>query len=173
MHGYRQCEGKMPQVRLKNLLTLGEDMFYVSECKGEGGFAKVYHATRQDTDIDCTISGIDAVLKVQKPARDWEFYVCKEVENRVDPSLQHGFMAIPRNYAFSDGSIFVSYHQKLGTLLDIINISKTNVQVSGIEPMAIYFTLEMLTMIEALHNADILHADIKADNFLLQVTYTA
>jgi len=35
-----------------------------------------------------------------------------EVENRVDPNLQHGFMAIPRNYAFSDGSIFVSYHQK-------------------------------------------------------------
>jgi len=168
MHGYRQCEGKMPQVRLKSLLTLGEDMFYVSECKGEGGFAKVYHATRQDTDINCTISGIDAVLKVQKPARDWEFYVCKEVENRVDTNLQHGFMAIPRNYAFSDGSIFVSYHQKLGTLLDIINISKTHVQVSGIEPMAIYFTLEMLTMIEALHKADILHADIKADNFLLQ-----
>jgi len=168
MHGYRQCDGKMPQVKLKNLLTLGEDMFYVSECKGEGGFAKVYHATRQDTDVDCTISGIDAVLKVQKPARDWEFYVCKEVENRVDPNLQHGFMTIPRNYAFSDGSIFVSYHQKLGTLLDIVNMSKTRVQSSGIEPMAIYFTLEMLTMIEALHNADILHADIKADNFLLQ-----
>merc|ERR1712130_125669 len=128
MHGYRQFDGKMPQVRLKSLLSLNEDVFYISECKGEGGFAKVYHATRQDTDMDCTIAGIDAVLKVQKPARDWEFYICKEVEKRVDSSIQHGFMAIPRNYAFSDGGIFVSYHQKLGTLLDIVNISKSHVQ---------------------------------------------
>jgi len=168
MHGYRQFDGKMPQVRLKSLLSLNEDVFYISECKGEGGFAKVYHATRQDTDMDCTIAGIDAVLKVQKPARDWEFYICKEVEKRVDSSIQHGFMAIPRNYAFSDGGIFVSYHQKLGTLLDIVNISKSHVQKSGIEPMAMYFTIEMLSMIEALHGADILHADLKADNFLLQ-----
>jgi len=167
-HGYRRCATKMPQVRLKNMLTLDQDVFYVSECKGEGGFAKVYHATRQDNDVNCTISGIDAVLKVQKPARDWEFYICKMVEERVDPRLQNAFMAIPRNYAFADGGIFVSYHQKLGTLLDVINISKTYVQKSGIEPMAIYFTLEMLTMIEALHSVGILHADIKADNFLLQ-----
>merc|ERR1719341_755925 len=169
MHGYVAFDGRLPQVRVKSMLTLGEDVFYVSECKGEGGFAKVYAATRQDTDMDCTISGIDAVLKVQKPANDWEFYMCKEVEKRLDKDLLHGFMSIPRNYAFSDGGIFVSYHQKLGTLLDIINITKTcGVQKSCIEPMAIYFTLEMLTMIENLHGAGVLHADIKADNFLLQ-----
>eukprot|EP00090_Calanus_glacialis_P045458 TRINITY_DN8444_c0_g1_i3.p1 TRINITY_DN8444_c0_g1~~TRINITY_DN8444_c0_g1_i3.p1 ORF type:complete len:1504 (-),score=632.87 TRINITY_DN8444_c0_g1_i3:217-4728(-) len=169
MHGYVAFDGRLPQVRVKSMLTLGEDVFYVSECKGEGGFAKVYAATRQDTDMDCTISGIDAVLKVQKPANDWEFYMCKEVEKRLDKDLLHGFMSIPRNYSFSDGGIFVSYHQKLGTLLDIINLTKTaGVQKSCIEPMAIYFTLEMLTMIENLHEAGILHADIKADNFLLQ-----
>merc|ERR1712130_877975 len=38
MHGYRQFDGKMPQVRLKSLLSLNEDVFYISECKGEGGF---------------------------------------------------------------------------------------------------------------------------------------
>jgi len=169
LHGYVAFEGRLPQVRVKSILTLGEDVFYVSECKGEGGFAKVYAAARQDTDMDCTISGIDAVLKVQKPANDWEFYMCKEVEKRLNKDLLHGFMSIPRNYAFSDGGIFVSYHQKLGTLLDIVNLTKTcGVQKSGIEPMAIYFTLEMLTMIENLHKAGILHADIKADNFLLQ-----
>ena len=27
--------------------------------------------------MNSTISGIDAVLKVQKPANDWEWYVCR------------------------------------------------------------------------------------------------
>merc|ERR1719350_1025238 len=126
MHGYVAFDGRLPQVRVKSMLTLGEDVFYVSECKGEGGFAKVYAATRQDDDLDCTISGIDAVLKVQKPANDWEFYICTEVQKRMGNSLMAcAFMAIPRNYVFSDGGIFVSYHQKFGTLLDIINIIKS------------------------------------------------
>ena len=37
-------------VRTKSLLTLGEDVFYVSECKGEGGFAKVFAASKQETE---------------------------------------------------------------------------------------------------------------------------
>ena len=54
-------------------------------------------------------------------------------------------------------------------MLDIVNITKTcGVQKTCIEPMATYFTIEMLGMVDALHKADILHADIKADNFLLQ-----
>ena len=36
--------------RTKSLLTLGEDVFYVSECKGEGGFAKVFAASKQETE---------------------------------------------------------------------------------------------------------------------------
>ena len=79
-------------------------------------------------------------------------------------------MAIPRNYVFQDGGVFVSYHQKLGTLLDIINIVKTaQVGKSRIEPMAVYFTIEMLRLVESLHSVGIIHADLKPDNLLLQV----
>ena len=138
---------------------------------GKGGFAKVFAASKQDTEggMNSTISGIDAVLKVQKPANDWEWMVCREVQDRVRPDIRAAFMSAPRNYSFDNGGIFVTYHQKLGTLLDIVNITKKcGVQKSCIEPMAVYFTIEMLGMVEALHGADILHADIKADNFLLQ-----
>ena len=37
--------------------------------------------------------------------------------------------------------------------------------------MAVYFTIELLKMIEGLHDAGILHADLKADNLLLQVSF--
>ena len=171
IHGYIPLKGSMPSIRVRANVSLGEDVFYISECKGEGGYAKVYAAMRQDNDMDCTISGIDAVLKVQKPANDWEFYICTEVQRRMEDDLTAcAFMAIPRNYVFSDGGIFVSYHQKFGTLLDIINIIKrAQVGKTCIEPMAIYFTIELLKMVEALHKIGIIHADLKADNLLLQV----
>ena len=171
IHGYIPQRGALPNIRVRGNVRLGEDVFYISECKGEGGYAKVYAATRQDNDMDCTISGIDAVLKVQKPANDWEFYICTEVQRRMgDDLMACAFMAIPRNYVFSDGGIFVSYHQKFGTLLNIINVIKTaNVGKTCIEPMAIYFTIELLRMVEALHEIGIIHADLKPDNLLLQV----
>ena len=170
-HGYVDSRtSKMPSIRSRATVSLGPDVFLVQECKGEGGYAKVWSASRQDDDMDCTISGIDAVLKVQKPANDWEFYVCSQVQQRIPEHLAQAFMSIPRNYAFQDGGVFVSYHQKLGTLLDIINIVKScQGNKFSIEPMAVFFTIELLQMIEALHGAGIIHADLKADNLLLMV----
>ena len=172
-HGYIAAPTtSLPRVSPKSLVKLGEDKFFVSECKEEGGYAKVFATTREDTDFNCTISGIDAVLKVQKPANDWEFYICQEVQRRVSESRSGDFMSIPRNYSFMNGSVMVSYHQKLGTLLDILNMTKQcGIQKTCIEPMAMHFTIEMLGIVDTLDKADIIHADLKADNFLLQVKY--
>lgn len=41
---------------------------------------------------------------------------------------------------------------------------KTNASVG--EPMAMYVTIEMLYMIENLHKCQIIHGDVKPDNFL-------
>ncbi len=48
-----------------------------------------------------------------------------------------------------------------------------NVDKTCIEPMAVYFLTEILGLVEALHALNILHADIKADNFQLQVRCTS
>jgi len=172
-HGYVKCEGPLPQVRVNGMIEVGDDKFFIKSLKGEGGFAKVFSAIREDDDMNCTIAGIDAVLKVQKPANEWEWYICTEVQQRLRSSVYSlmapSFMAIPRNYNFSNGGIFVSYHQKLGTLLDVANRLKT-ASMDGRELMAaaIYFAIEILYLVEALHSLGILHADIKPDNFLLQ-----
>ena len=42
---------------------------------------------------------------------------------------------------------------------------------STMEMLAIYFGIEILHIVEALHSTGIIHADIKADNFLLQVSF--
>jgi hypothetical protein len=66
-HGYVRCAGRLPAVREGAMLQLGgADRFFVSCLKGEGGFAKVYAATKEEEEgLDSTIAGIDAVLKVQ------------------------------------------------------------------------------------------------------------
>ena len=65
-----------------------------------------------------TIADMDVVLKVQKPARPWEFYICTEIHDRLNNLHQDSgwFMSIPRCYAFEDGSIFVSELQMLSLL---------------------------------------------------------
>jgi hypothetical protein len=69
------------------------------ECKGEGGYGKVFKAMKSSNEtINETIADLDAVLKVQKPARPWEFYVCTEIHQRLQKAKQDStwFMSIPR-----------------------------------------------------------------------------
>ena len=39
---------------------------------------------------------------------------------------------------------------------------------TSVEPIAMYFTIEMLRILEKLHKSQIIHGDIKPDNFLIQ-----
>ena len=58
-HGYiDSSSSKMPSIKSKATVQLGGDVFLVRECKGEGGYAKVFAAARQDSDdLDSTIAG--------------------------------------------------------------------------------------------------------------------
>ena len=122
-------------------------------------------------------SEVDSVLKIQKPANDWEWYILNELQSRLH-SLNHrelgsgsswkqSFMSSPRCFTFDDGSVIVSQHQKYGTLLDMINI--TSVADKAIaEPLAVHLTAEILGLVDILHSMDFIHADLKPDNFMVR-----
>lgn len=64
-------------------------------------------------------------------------------------------------------SILVSEFCKHGSLLDIKNKVR-QVTGKGIkESVVIYFANEIMTIVNALHQCQIIHADIKPDNFLV------
>ena len=54
-----------------------------------------------------------------------------------------GFMFSPRCFNFRGGAILISRRQKLGTLLDTINLVK-NTDKNLVEPLAIYIIADIL-----------------------------
>lgn len=165
-HGFVQLKHeKLPVFRLQSNVQLGPHQFSIMECKGEGGYGKVFKAMISNADGNDTVADLDAVLKVQKPARPWEFYICSEIHKRLRNSDTSCFMSMPRCYNFADGSVFASEHQML-SLLDICNIVNS-MKRFNVEPIAMYFTIELLNILDKLQQAHIIHGDIKPDNFLV------
>jgi len=172
--GYVVLEKSLPTLRTGTTMIFKGDSFFVGDMIGEGGFAKVYGAIWENGPVEER----DTVLKIQTPANDWEWYVLNQVHKRYEEMAhplkekvdwQGGFMNTPRCYNFYQGAILISKHQKMGTLLDLVNLTK-NADKSIIEPMAIYLMAELLGLMDILHSAEIVHADIKPDNFLLRHT---
>ena len=73
-------------------------------------------------------------------------------------------MSIPRCFTFEDGSALVSEHQQ-GTLLDVVNAMASKRMLH--EAVAVFFLIEMLVVAQRLRELEIIHGDIKPDNFLL------
>ena len=165
----------LPHIVPEDDLSLGEDTFSVQEFVGEGGFARVFAADWRTGPA----GEQDVVLKIQMPVNDWEWYCLNTVHARFD-KLQHplkqsatswkqGFMSAPRCFTFRDGNILVTAYQRMGTLLDLVNLTKNSDKMI-VEPLALYLTAELLGLMELLHSVRMVHNDIKPDNFLVRHT---
>lgn len=76
-------------------------------------------------------------------------------------------MDISTAFLGDNASLFVSEYSKYGSLLDVANKVKVATTKCINEFIVILLTSEMLSIVHYLHKAQIIHADIKPDNFLL------
>ncbi|XP_065317852.1 uncharacterized protein LOC135926095 isoform X2 [Gordionus sp. m RMFG-2023] len=124
-------------------------------------------------------------VKIQCPAdTDWEFYIYREIRNRLlkydnglnihDGSdidcLKDSLRFFPKVFAafiYSDISVLQMELFPNGTLLKLINSYKSKGKTMP-DTLILYFACEILCMLNYLHHeCHILHTDIKPDNFLL------
>ncbi|XP_025210142.1 mitotic checkpoint serine/threonine-protein kinase BUB1 isoform X3 [Theropithecus gelada] len=109
-----QC--KLPAIKPKTEFQLGSKLINVHHLLGEGAFAQVYEATQGD--VNDAKNKQKFVLKVQKPANPWEFYIGTQLMERLKPTMQHMFMKFYSAHFFQNGSVLVGELYSYGTLLD-------------------------------------------------------
>lgn len=71
----------------------------------------------------------------------------------------------------NNATIFASKFSPFGTLLNVCNKVKTVTGRNVDEYVVMIFAKQMFTIIDALHRVNIIHGDVKPDNFLLMNPY--
>lgn len=128
---------------------------------GKGAFAVTHRASLE-------------ALKMEMPPSAWEFYIMRQAHARLGPRDR---AAASLSYAhemhlFRDEGFLVLPLHPHGSVLDVVNFFRA--EPSGVmeEQLAMFFTVELLRTVEALHGKGLMHGDLKPDNCLLRLEGT-
>ncbi|KAK9150184.1 hypothetical protein Syun_008493 [Stephania yunnanensis] len=162
----KSYSGKVSLASLKSsarnkVIDIGGQKYQIKGCSGQGAFAQVFKAY-VDSNPDEVVA-----LKIQKPPFPWEFYMYFQLDKRISDSERSSFAFAHRIHLFSDYSILVCDYLAHGTLQDAIN-AYVVVGANMEEILCIYYTIQMLHMLETLHSVGIIHGDLKPDNLLMR-----
>ena len=140
---------------------------------GKGAFAPVYLAEQiLEEDEEERETPRQLAVKCEDPPTPWEFYIMSTLRTRLGTSSRP-CASILQPYSFhlfADEGYLIEQYLDQGTLLDLVNLAKT--EPSGVldEVVAMFFTVELLRTVEAMHSQGILHGDLKADNCLVRLS---
>ncbi|KAH6643854.1 hypothetical protein C7974DRAFT_382371 [Boeremia exigua] len=155
--------------------------FTVKRELGKGAFAPVYliESTPKDEEDENAPAQMGKgdfglkrrpleALKMEDPPTPWEFYIMRQAKRRLGvsraaDSIVHAY----EMHVFQDECYLIEEFCDQGTLLDLVNIARAENGVMD-EQLAMFFTVELLRTVEALHSKGILHGDLKADNILVR-----
>lgn len=176
----------------------GGSSYTIKRELGKGAFAPVYLAENntvadaedemEDLDEDDAESRAELAKKVtgrnrfeavkmEHPPSPWEFYIMRQSIRRLGVSrASESILPVHEMHLFPDEGYLILSYRDQGTILDLINIAKTDSASSGgsgvmDEVLAMFLSVELLRTVEALHARGILHGDLKADNCLLRFEY--
>ena len=162
-------------------LTLGDSFYNVLNKLGEGGFGAVFTA-KKVKDVDTSFTDDEdedsdeesmVAIKVVKPRNVWEYHILQRVHHSIPQHLRRSVVVPHTLYAYRDESFLLLDLCPQGTLLDIVNrASQAGVSQQGAcldELLVMFFSIELLRLVEGMHQAGFIHGDLKIDNCLLRL----
>jgi checkpoint serine/threonine-protein kinase len=151
---------------------------------GRGAFAPVYlveskpkpSSTEEDGDDDRPLNqptrADHEVIKMEDPPSAWEFFILRQAARRLGVSRAASSVVVAHEmHLFADECFLVEEYRNQGTLLDAVNLYRSSTETTTgamDELLVMFFVVELLRTIEALHAKGIVHGDIKPDNVLLR-----
>ncbi|KAG9201514.1 hypothetical protein G6514_005712 [Epicoccum nigrum] len=153
--------------------------FTVKRELGKGAFAPVYliESTPKDEPDGNAAAQMGQgpkrrpleALKMEDPPTPWEFYMMRQAKQRLGASrAADSILSAYEMHVFQDECYLIEEFRDQGTLLDAVNLARAEHGAMD-EQLAMFFTVELLRTVEALHAAGIIHGDLKADNILLRL----
>jgi checkpoint serine/threonine-protein kinase len=151
---------------------------YLSDSETEGNSNSSSSRAKQEQKVQR--HSLEAIKLETDPPSAWEFYMIKLSHDRIHASSYHrraseSIVKAHELHLFRDESFLVEDYQGQGTLLDLVNIIRTeaitntgNSEAGMDEALAMFFSVELFRTVEALHACGILHGDIKPDNCLVR-----
>ncbi|XP_065199715.1 mitotic checkpoint serine/threonine-protein kinase BUB1-like [Planococcus citri] len=164
--GYSHFDSDVPILRSRSTIKLGPDKFTVSGEIGEGAYARIL---KIQPDYNAHKS---MALKHQEPPCLWEWYINKEIFNRlIDKDKLQYFIEYSKIYVFKNASLILSDWAPYGNILNLLNVLKNakNLVLKDRCPMSVcvHLSIQMISSIQYLHSCEIIHGDVKPDNFVL------
>ncbi|XP_065351212.1 uncharacterized protein LOC135946778 [Cloeon dipterum] len=151
IEGILYYDGSMPVARANQAYRYGKRSLKLKKVLGEGAYGKVYKAEEP------------LVVKlITKDVTGWELHISRSLRRRVPSHLIEHFCEISSAVIYSNGTILEMPFKSEVTLLSAVN-AKQNMS----EATKSYLLYQILLITDALIDAQIIHTDIKPDNFLV------
>ena len=159
-------------------VTLGRHSYVFKGRVGEGAHAEVYEAELASVASNDEDVGAYAVKVQEARYAKWEFVIARRLNERLPPEASAAVAwAQPTALHLlggeredgedaSMGALVMPFGEH-GTLQDVLN-SYLREGKQMHETLVMYYAVEMLRLVEWIHGAGIVHADLKPDNLLLR-----
>lgn len=110
-------------------------------------------------------------IKMEEPPSSWEFYILRATHRRLGVSrASESIVKAHEMHLFRDECFLVEEFRDQGTLLDLVNIARLESGSNGgmDEMLCMFFSIELLRTVEAMHSKHLIHGDLKGDNILVR-----